>query len=436
MWRIIGIFLAGIALSCFFFSFSFTFLPSVNTKMASAVVGLVIVGMYIVRTRRYSIPEEYVVSGFIAVLYSIFNLIAIEFNDTFDYSYANYITTYFVWVFGAITPIAMIRLMHGKATLKLLTMYLSIISAFQCVIAIVIDKNDFVKSLVDSFVFQEDNFFNEINRLYGIGAALDPAGTRFSIVLVMIGFVLVLDDKIKKSKGQTALLLICYGIIVTLGNMVSRTTTVGAALSILPFILHSGLHRLTIRRENILSYRLFALLGILGTVLMIYLYNTDPFFYEQLRYGFEGFFNWAETGEWTTGSTEKLNSVMWIWPHDLHGWLIGYGRFGLFDFSTDIGYCRLILYSGIIGFAIFCSLFFYCAFFFARKYRRYKYMFVVLLVMSFVIWIKVATDLFLIYALFLAFDDEREMRLGSCREAKPEFDELEEDSDELEVVCE
>lgn len=437
MWRIIGIFLTGVLVSMYFFPFSLTFLPNLNSKMVSAVIGLIIVGMSVVRTRNYTVPKEYLISGFIAAIYSVFNLVAIELNDTFDYSYANYITTYFVWIFGAITPIVMIKKMHGEVTLKILTMYLAIVCAFQSVIAVVIDKNESVKAIVDSIVFQANNFFNEINRLYGIGAALDPAGTRFSVVLVMIGFVLILDDEVKKNKIQNIALLASYGIIATLGNMMSRTTTVGLALSIIPFIIHSGLHRFTIKGENLLSYRLFALAVLIGVPLMVYLYNTDPFFYEQLRYGFEGFFNWAETGEWSTASTEKLNGTMWIWPEDFRGWLIGYGIFGRFDFSTDIGYCRLILYSGVIGFSIFCSLFFYCAFFFARKYRRYKYMFIVLLGLSFIIWIKASTDLFQIYALFLAFTDEREMRLGSSREAKPELSEEEEDiEEELEAICE
>lgn len=435
MWRIIGILITGVALSCYYFSFSLTFLPSVNTKMIAAVIGLVIVGMGILRTRKYNIPKEYLISGFIATIYSVFNLVAIELNDTSDYSYANYITTFFVWVFGAITPVTMIREIHGKVTLRLLTMYLAVISAFQSLIAVIIDRNDYVKAIVDSFVHQDGDYYNQIDRLYGIGAALDPAGTRFSIVLVMIGFVLILDHQIKRSKLQTFSLLLCYGIIITLGNMMSRTTTVGAVLSFLPFVLHSGLHRFMIKRDNLLTYNIFAVLVLIGTPLMIYLYNTDSFFQEQLRYGFEGFFNWVETGTWATASTEKLNSVMWIWPTDFSGWLIGYGVFGLFDFSTDIGYCRLILYSGIIGFSIFCSLFIYCAFFFARKYRRYKYMFIVLLGLSFIIWIKASTDLFLIYALFLSFTDDKEVKLGSSREMIEEED-LESEIEELVSVCE
>lgn len=46
---------------------------------------------------------------------------------------------------------------------------------------------------------------------------------------------------------------------------------------------------------------------------------------------------------------------MWIWPENLKGWLIGTGLFANFVYSTDIGYCRFILYCGLIGFGTFIA---------------------------------------------------------------------------------
>ena len=42
MWKLIKIFLAGIAMSFYFFPFEFSFLPGINTKMAMAGVGLIL----------------------------------------------------------------------------------------------------------------------------------------------------------------------------------------------------------------------------------------------------------------------------------------------------------------------------------------------------------------------------------------------------------
>lgn len=58
-------------------------------------------------------------------------------------------------------------------------------------------------------------------------------------------------------------------------------------------------------------------------MLSVYLYNNDPFFYKNIRFAFEAFFNWVETGELRTDSTDKLNTMMWVWPEDVKSWIIG-----------------------------------------------------------------------------------------------------------------
>lgn len=76
----------------------------------------------------------------------------------------------------------------------------------QCTLALLIDNVDSVKILVDQYISQatiaENEFLNEVKRLYGIGAALDPAGTRFSIVLLAIATVLANDISGTKNNGE------------------------------------------------------------------------------------------------------------------------------------------------------------------------------------------------------------------------------------------
>ena len=135
--------------------------------------------------------------------------------------------------------------------------------------------------------------------------------------------------------------------------------------------------------------------------------------HSDLRFAFEGFFNWTETGEWSTASTDKLNNEMWIWPSDTRTWLIGSGLFESFVYSTDIGYCRFILYCGLLGFSIFSVFFIYNAYAFNRKFEDVSFLAFLLLVLTFVIWIKVATDIFQIYALLfcadMVFDSDSEL---------------------------
>src|SRR5690606_25071361 len=119
---------------------------------------------------------------------------------------------------------------------------------------------------------------------------------------------------------------------------------------------------------------------------------------------------WIEKGEWTTSSTEKLNSEMWIWPNsnDLKTWLIGKALFSDWHaVGTDIGYCRFIFYNGLTGLVTFSLFFIYNAWVCLLKFPAYKIFFLLLLTLGFIIWFKVSTDLFIIYALFYCLDKER-----------------------------
>lgn len=73
-----------------------------------------------------------------------------------------------------------------------------------------IDNIPAFQQLVDSVVLQGQDFFQEVDRLYGIGAALDPAGVRFSLILVMIAGLLANDEDIRQNNIAIAMLLIAF----------------------------------------------------------------------------------------------------------------------------------------------------------------------------------------------------------------------------------
>ena len=160
-----------------------------------------------------------------------------------------------------------------------------------------------------------------------------------------------------------------------------------------------------IRKEMVKTMATFSLLLVVFSVAGVILYNTSEYFRGQLMFAFEGFFNYFNKGEFTTGSTEVLQT-MWRWPEDDKTWIIGSGWYGGFVYSTDIGYCRLILYSGLIGFVTFASSFVYYAYYFARKYPRYFWLFLFYLAMTFIVWLKVSTDILMIYVFFFWFTAE------------------------------
>ena len=152
-----------------------------------------------------------------------------------------------------------IRAFHGKATLNLLIAYSAFVCVSQCILAILIDRFSAFRALVDTYISQGQEFFQEVGRLYGIGAALDPAGVRFSIVLLLIVYLLCEDEGVKQVRWKTFACLFAFFVIAVIGNMISRTTSVGLFLGIVYLICSTGIFRLVIKGRYI---RLYSILGL------------------------------------------------------------------------------------------------------------------------------------------------------------------------------
>lgn len=405
MIRVIITFLIGILVSFYFFPISFTFLPNtLNTKMLLAVLGVLCIAFECIKRREIAILQGVLGAASLALLFSLICFISTDINHTYDYSYASYIVSFSVWMSAAYAIYCIIKGYHGIVNFRILTLYLAGVCLFQCIAAVMIDNIPAFQIAVNSYVNQGQEFFEDVDRLYGIGAALDPAGVRFSLVLIMIAGLLCVDEVTRKNSLFITFLLIAFFTIAVIGNAISRTTIIGLALASFYFVASSGLFQVIVKFSAIklgITVGIFFTIAILAS---IYFYNTSNAFHDYMRFAFEGFFNWAENGEWRTDSTDKLNREMWVWPTNLQTWVIGSGRFDGFIYSTDIGYCRFILYSGIVGFSAFVMLFVYNALYFAHKNPKYKMLFFMFLILTFVIWFKVATDIFTIYALFFCLD--------------------------------
>jgi len=400
-----------IVVSCYFFPFEFTFLPEgINTKMMLAVTGILWACGDCLNKSRASLNKDVMIATLIAIVFSLVGFIAVEQNNTDDFTYSLYLLSFATWLGGAYATFRVLRLFHTEVTLKLAFNYLILISVLQCILALTIDLVEPFKVWVDAYISQstiaDDEYLAKIERLYGIGATLDVAGVRFSVVLLGLAALVAHDPEIRKNHFHVFSYFVAFLIICIIGNMMSRTTSVGMLMASGYFLCAAPVFRAEIKRETIiLCGKIFLAVVILFfTVRFFYAQNT--YLHDFLRFGFEGFFNWIEQGEWRTDSTDKLNRIMWLWPEDLKTWLIGKGNFSYK--GTDIGYCRLIFYSGIAGLALFSVFFVYNAVSCAYRFPSYKTFFAGLLLLGFIVWLKVATDLFVIYALLYCIDEEKE----------------------------
>lgn len=390
-------------MSLYYFSFSFTFLPEfINTKLIFAVLGILVWGYRSIQEGGVKGNKVIVYATIIAVVFSILGFISMDINNSSDSSYATYIISFSVWLFAGYFVVFCLKQGHENIDFKLLTYYLVGVCVIQCCMALIIDNNLIVKVVVDRYIDQGQVFLNDVNRLYGVGASLDNAGVRFSIVLLMLSAVL-LDKTVQQNSFLVLSLFLSFGIILVIGSIISRTTSIGGLVALLYLFLASGALRLTIHSRTIKLYIIVVLSTLAIVLVTSYLYKTSTVINDYLRFAFEGFFNWVEKGEWSTSSTDRLNSVMWIWPEitDTKTWLIGKATFDNWHaVGTDIGYCRFVFYNGLLGLITFSLFFVYNAWACNRLMPGYTLFFCFLLALSFIIWLKVATDLFIIYALF------------------------------------
>ncbi len=415
----------GIILTSFyFFPFTFTFLPGVNTKMAMAGVGLVMLGLQLGRARNSIFSKDMVTISLYALMVSFTSFIAVTLNETRDYTYVSYIISMWVWLSAAYVAVKYMRTVHGYISVELVCNYLIAVCVFQCISALIIDTFPVVKNYALTYIADlgptEMELMKESGRLFGFGAALDPAGSRFAAVLTIIVFMATRLAATNRNKYLVGYIL-AFIFIAIAGNMIARTTTVGVIIA-LAFLLYSiGLHRMAISKSTGRIILWFVGILVVAVPLLTILYHTNEQFHDNLRFAFEGFFSLAEKGRWEVSSNEILKNMI-VFPDNLKTWIIGdgymlnpnmsdpyytgeYHNAGYYQL-TDIGYLRFIFYSGLIGLAAMALFIWKAGRISMLKFKDQQTLFWLLLAVNYVVWFKVSTDIFLALALFLVIDKE------------------------------
>lgn len=412
-------FLVAVVTSFYLFPFEFAILPGVNTKMAMAGLGLVVAGISIARKRSAGLDMDFVVIILLAVGISMASLLTIAWNGTNDKSFISYYISVLVWLSAAYVVCHVISLVHGKVTVELVCNYLILVCCIQCILALIMDYYPPLRMAVDSMLGGTEAYMGKAEgRMYGIGCALDVAGLKFSAVLVMIAWLCVNGSE--QVQKYIVLYALAFIIITVIGNMISRTTTMGDVLAIGYWVL-CGLR--TGRRNNVYRWNFLQTFGIMALIFLpaiIVLYNTNYSFYTNIRFAFEGFFSLFETGRWQTTSNDILFNHMIVFPDNFTTWLIGDGyaanpeydqyyigeSYHGFYKGTDIGYLRYIFYFGLLGLGLFIAYFCKVAGVCMKRFPLYRMMFLMVLAVNFIGWIKVSTDLFVVFALFLCIPQE------------------------------
>lgn len=415
--KVVMVLLTLVIVSFFYYPFDAFFLPQGNnTKKVLGALGIILCLVQCVIRREFRLPKSYVSIFILSGVVSLVAMFAMTFNGTIDDAYAGYYMSMAVWLSAAFVVCSMIKWTHGEINVELLCNYLIAISVIQCFLALAIDNNEVLKTFVDTKIQRGHEMMDELKRLYGIGCGLDTAGIHFSLCLIMIAFIVKRSAEKIKSVGLL-LYFFSYVVIVVVGSMIARTTYVGVVLSIAFVVLDQDYTHMTINKTTMKTIGLLSLTIILGIIVFVIGYRTDPGIRHWLRFAFEGFFNLFERGEYSVASTETLET-MYVFPDALKTWIVGDGYFSNpywsdpyylwqgqnrrgFYMGTDVGYLRFIFYFGMIGLVAFSIFFVDCARQTYKLLPRYGMLILFTLLAGFAVWLKVATDVFFQFALFL-----------------------------------
>lgn len=414
MIKIIGILFTLIAADFYLFPFEPSILPAgFNVKMILAGLALPYIAFQLATQRDAFINKDFLIICLFTIPISLFSLLSNVYNNTNDFSFNFYFVSIFVWMAAGFLVTSMIKLVHQKLSVQLLADYLIGVCCLQCILALCMEYIPALKDTIDGMMAGTEAFMGDAgDRMHGLGCALDVAGGRFAAILVIIAILLTKTQ----SKIKIWFYIISFLIILVIGNMIGRTATIGGALSILYWI-YDGLKGNP--SGNRFYINLLTSLCVIIPIIII-LYSTNPVFYQQLRFGFEGFFSLIETGRWETNSNDILLNHMLVFPDNMKTWLIGDGyganptendpyytgkEYHGFYMGTDIGYLRFIFFFGIFGMlsmiAVFVCFWSTCY----NRFNKLKDIATMLLILNLIIWFKATSDLLPIFAIFLCIGE-------------------------------
>lgn len=227
-----------ILVSFYFFPIEFLAFPGVNTKMVLAFWGLLIFGKELAQKRNAGMDKDFFVLSLWALGISLISLVTMTVNNTPDSSFLTYFVSMWVWMGGAYAVIKWLNVTYGYVNVRLICNCLIAVCVMQCLVAWGKVLYPPLQDVVDQLIGGEAFMGNTKGaRLSGIGASLDVAGLRFSAVIVMIGYILSKTQKMKQM--QLLGYLFSFLVITVIGNMMSRTTTLGVGIALAYWIYSS-----------------------------------------------------------------------------------------------------------------------------------------------------------------------------------------------------
>lgn len=335
--------IAFVLLFSFIYQINYIFLPF-NVPFVLGFIGL---PLYIHNSSviRNS-DNKYVRDLLLALLpVAIVAFLSIVGNHSSDFYFVKWAIINALYFFGAYFLFQLLKHSFRNFTVGRLVDMLVVCAVVQLSLALVMYFSPEVKNVLQPLIHEseiaKEAMERAATRMIGFGTHFFLSGTVHAFILIMIAFSFTLR---KVSLFKSVVLMLSFIFIAAVGTMMSRTTLVGVLFAIVIVLLRrrgkkyfiSGLVLSTI----IISATSVSFLDLIGDDM------------EQLfNFGFEAFVNYQETGSFSTSSTDGMMRLF-KFPTTWETWLWGDARYeaGIgYYMNTDVGFCRLIFYFGVIG---------------------------------------------------------------------------------------
>ncbi|NDV95994.1 hypothetical protein D0T84_13885 [Dysgonomonas sp. 521] len=260
-------------------------------------------------------------------------------NDNFWF---DYIKSRIAWFFTAYLIMLLIFKVHKRPSFNTVLLYIVSAIALQSLCAFLMYISEPIENFLYSLQMKVD-YTEEImdeagsQRLMGYGIGFFGAGAISGVGLLLLSYLFM---RMKLKAKEFILLAGLYVFIFYIGLFMARTTIVGMALG---FGVIAVLYLWDNRAEKKQAKTFF----IASIFLMAGGYVFAMFYFSSFSdWAFELFTNLFVHGRLETRSSSGL-SEMFLIPKELSVLIIGEGT--LEFFGSDVGYSRLLFYSGIIG---------------------------------------------------------------------------------------
>ena len=327
-------------------TFYYCFPQALNVAGSSFIFFSGILGLGLYSWHRFPFKETMnLIAALILLVFTYITCMAINGGDDGGYA-IGYAKSNIAWIFTAYLIVFILFNIHKRPTFHTLLYYFVGVIAIQCFIATAMYFNEGLKDFLLSIQLQTDISQEAVDtvenqRLVGYGTGFFGAGAICGLGLILTGYLLIksyLDNK------KFILLALTYTFIFFIGLFMARTTTIGLAFSLM---LMTFLY-FTDERANKKNMKRFVVS--FGVLIFIGVALASVYFSAFTDWAFELFRNFFQTGEFSTQSSDGMFHMLYA-PSDAFTYIFGRGN--MHFFGSDIGYTRLIFYSGIIGTIMF-----------------------------------------------------------------------------------